>query len=76
MLSPYLFLIFFNTLVEKINKNFPKNIIDLEFADNLAIFASNKYYLRKTIEVIDEWCKEYRMNLNKKKCSILRISRK
>jgi len=52
ILSPYLFLIYINPLITKIQLIAPKSILDLEFADDFAIHVNNELYLRKSIDVI------------------------
>lgn len=49
---------------------------DLEYADDIVIHADNEYIIRKTINIVEKWCELNKMNLNKSKCGILRISKK
>ena len=41
------------------------------YADDLLVLSSNIRYLKSAISVIETWCSEMDMVLNKKKCGVL-----
>jgi len=76
MLSPLLFIIFLNSLLVKIKRELPREIIEFGYADDLCFYIKNEYALYKVINILEKWCLEYKMLLNKKKCGVIKIAKK
>lgn len=53
ILSPLLFLIFINKLLEKIQKNLPRSVIDIDYADDICLYANCTNTLYQTIKTIE-----------------------
>ena len=68
VLSPTLFLIMFNDLIEKLDK---EGIKVFAYADDLAGIRWNEYKLSRTIRIIERWADENKMKINKKKSGII-----
>ena len=81
--SPTLFSIFINDLVKEINDLGLGYDIDgrkvsmLLYADDIVIFARTEHDLQKTLDVLHEWCKRWRVliNTDKSKCIHFRKGR-
>lgn len=75
VLAPVLFLLFINDLPTNIKTN-----IRL-FADDCIIYreinsAEDHGALNKALSVVSDWCKDWQMALNVRKCAILTVTRK
>ena len=77
-LSVYLFSIFVDSLLQKINEeklgasfSNSERIDCLAFADDIIATAENKNDLQKILEIVHTWCKDWRMtaSANKKQSS-------
>jgi hypothetical protein len=69
-LSPILFNIYINDLIEMINQN---TNIGYGYADDIIIICEDRTETIKIINKIEIWSKENTMDLNKNKCGILNI---
>ena len=51
-------------------------VITMLYADDLAILVENDRQLRRAIKVVEEWCQNNEMVINKKKSGILPLYKK
>ena len=73
-ISPYLFDIYVETLIEKIrNEGALREECVIMYADDLAVVCYNELNMRKVIEIIKEWSGEKGLSINKKKSGILQV---
>ena len=70
MLSPDLFNIYINDLLERLEE---AKIDGQAYADDLAVLCDGEEELFKTMDIIEIWCKENDIEVNKKKSGILII---
>ena len=76
-LSPTLFGLFVNDLVDAIKQNsvgFKCSEFDVQcllFADDLALISENETDLQNMLDALNEWCYKWRMNINVKKSKIV-----
>jgi hypothetical protein len=69
-ISPTLFKIYINDLIEEINNSNcgvpvgEKNLGILLFADDIAVIARNEKDLQHMLDIIDNWCKKWRLCIN------------
>ena len=70
-MSPYLFNVYINDLIEKLSKL--RCIKVFAYADDIAITSEGKHNLEKAIDTIDTWCINNKMKLNKNKSQVLYI---
>ena len=63
--SPFFFNIVINDLVDDLN--IINGLLVMVFADDIAILADSRIALSKGIDLIENWCKENLMSLNKNK---------
>lgn len=76
-LSPTLFAIYINDLVNDINSLSAgvtmdeKVISSLLYADDIALIAPDEISLQKMLDAVGEWCKRWRLIVNKEKTKIL-----
>ena len=68
ILSPKLFNIFYDTLIEKIDK---LKIFMIAYADDIVIAQTSKIAIRKALKIINEWADEYEMKFNKNKSTLV-----
>lgn len=72
ILSPALFNIFIEDLAEKLEKEGELNFQDiLLYADDILLLCKTEMQLKKCINIIETWCSENGMELNKKKSGVL-----
>ena len=79
-LSPYLFSIFVNTLAERLREVGGRvmvgnsSLYSLLYADDIVLLADNPGELQKMINVVDKFCRQWRMSVNasKSKAMIIR----
>ena len=70
ILSPLLFLLYINSLVSKLKEaevgvKCGKQLISaLLYADDAVILAEDKNLMRRGLEVLIEWCKEWSVEVN------------
>ena len=69
MLSPALFNLYINDLKVEMNK-FSHT---LGFADDIASIVIGEIQLKKVIDTVSKWSKNYKIDVNKKKSAILII---
>ena len=72
-MSPTLFLIMFNDLLEELTK---KGYKVYAYADDLAIIGQNKFKLKDAINIVEAWTYKNKMKVNKKKSGIIFYKRK
>ena len=72
--SPFFFNAVINSLIIKLM--IVHGIKIMVFADDIAILADSLRALIQSIEIIEHWCKENKMQLNKKKSHIIFIKSK
>ena len=70
ILSPDLFVITFNTLMQKLKK---EGMDIFAYADDLVITQNGKIKMKKTTKIIEEWARNVEMQINKKKSAIMYI---
>jgi hypothetical protein len=77
-LSPYLFNIFINHIIDYIDKEKTHSSVIRElkipvllFADDLAVASFTCYGLQKKIERVDQYCKDWNLRCNLSKCKIM-----
>ena len=75
ILGPILFLIFINDIADSLD------CLKLLFADDIKIFASintnaDCQHLQTQLQVLDEWCKTNRLEVNVKKCRVVTYSKR
>ena len=68
VLSPTLFLIMFNDLIDKLDK---EGIKVFAYADDLASIGYGEYKLSRAIRMIERWAEENKMKINRKKSGII-----
>ena len=66
ILSPLLFTLYINDLAEELEKQ--GLIFPYFYADDLAVLVCGKVNMKKTIKIIENWCKKNYITLNYKKC--------
>ena len=85
-LSPTLFSIYINDLVEEINRanlgvdlnvdggpNFSATLSTLLYADDIVCLASNENDLQDILFIIQKWCQKWRLDVNMSKTNIMHI---
>lgn len=78
-LSPTLLAIYINDLVNDINSLSAgvtmdeKVISSLLYADDIALIAPDEISLQKMLDEVGEWCKRWRLIVNKEKTKILHL---
>ena len=65
MISPYLFNIYFENILQKLKDETGVEIY--AFADDLLFTSYNIEDIKKAINLLEEWCKEEKMIINKSK---------
>ena len=81
VLSPLLFSLFINGVVEKLRENKVsvkcrvEQVPALLFADDMVILAEGEEELRRGLGVLEEWCSEWAMKVNADKCGVMHIRR-
>jgi exonuclease III len=76
-LSPALFSIYINDLAEELNSanlgvQIDQTFINiLLYADDLVIIAEDEKNLQAMLEIVDRWCKKWRMNINATKTEVI-----
>ena len=63
-----LFNYYINNLIIELKKT--SKLIYL-YADDIALICKTETHLKKQIKVIENWCEEYKMNINYNKSGIL-----
>ena len=78
ILSPLLYALFINGLVKELKKlklgipiNSEHNISALLYADDIALLARNKYDLQKMLDVVTNYARKWRFELNAKKSEVV-----
>jgi hypothetical protein len=74
-LSPFLFDIFINNLVEKFLENGLNFMNILLYADDIAILFKDETELLKLIEILNNWTIIYNLKINKDKSGILYLNK-
>ena len=72
VLSPFLFNIYIDDLIELLNKN----QICYAYADDFVIICRTEQQLLEAMEIIDKWCKLNEMKVNKRKSAIMKLRKK
>jgi exonuclease III len=82
VLSPTLFIIFLDDLIEEIKKVCPGYRVGvglrvslLLFADDLVIMANTQRELQAALEVLSEYCRIWRLQVNLKKCKVVMVGK-
>ena len=76
-LSPALFALYINDLIEKLNdakkgvRCGSQIVSALFYADDIVIMAENAKDLQIQLNIVNEWCKTWRMELNQDKTKVL-----
>ena len=76
-LSPTLFGIYINDLVNELNQHNlginigSMNISILLFADDIVLVADSEYKLQEMLNVVNQWCSKYRLSVNRDKTKIM-----
>ena len=70
MLSPALFSMYINTLIEELE---PLTNYTMAFADDLAFVNTSIVELEKAIETVEKWCLRYGMQINKEKSGVMAV---
>ena len=68
ILSPRLFNIFYDTLVEKIDN---MKIFMIAYADDIVLAMTCEKQITIAIKCINDWANEYKMKFNKQKSAIM-----
>src|SRR5579871_3292516 len=83
VLSPTLFIIFLDDLIEEIRKVCPgyrvtigTRVAVLLFADDLVIMANTQRELQAALDVLSEYCRTWRLQVNLKKCKAVVVGGK
>ena len=82
LLSPILFSIYINDLVEKIKSTCSgipikdENVCVLMYADDLVILARNERDLQSMLDVIYEWCEKWKIIINSEKSQVVHFRSK
>lgn len=71
--SPILFNIYVEELMNELRG---KGLFFQLFADDIVIACDNRNELIESIILVEEWCNEFNMKLNKNKCGIMVIGKK
>jgi hypothetical protein len=77
VLSPTLFQIYINDLIEEINNSNcgvpvgEKNVGILVFADDIAVIARNENDLQLMLDIINNWCTKWRLCINPEKSKVI-----
>ena len=75
LISPLLFNWYINDLIAELTRKFGSNKV-YAYADDVAITCLGYSDIRAAISCLDAWCQANGAMLNKKKCGILRITRR
>lgn len=70
-LSPYLFNLFIDDLVDRLNRSSIALPICYFYADDGALVVPASTHLQGLLDEIDDWCRRHRMTLNVAKCGVL-----
>ncbi len=70
VLSPLLFNLYIEDLIDILKKRVPENQI-YAYADDFMIEAHNITQMRRIIQDILQWCNTNKMSLNHSKCGII-----
>ena len=71
IISPHLFNIFFEEALRRLKR--VKGIKIYAFADDLLFTCRSKRKIKKGLQVLEEWCNENNMVINKNKSGIMRV---
>jgi hypothetical protein len=70
-LSPYLFNLFVDGLLEELNDSSPLIPRSLFYADDGILLASDPEEIQRLLDIVVRWSASYQMTLNVKKCGYL-----
>ena len=74
-MSPTLFSLFINDLVNHLNENGPKINLDISinsllYADDMVLISENEEDLQVLLNEMNKWCKKWRMKVNETKTNV------
>ena len=82
ILSPLLFSLYVNSLVEKLRgagvgvECRGQMVTTLLYADDAVILAENEEQVKRGLKVLEEWCKEWGVEVNVEKSGVMHIRRR
>ena len=82
ILSPLLFSIYVNSLVEKLRgvgvgvQSRGRMVTALLYADDAVLLAKNEEQVKRGLKVLEEWCKEWAVEVNVEKSGVMHIRRR
>jgi len=81
IMSPVLFSIFINDLVEDMNRECTgitvgaaRKLCNLLFADDMALLAASQTDMQQTLHVLDKWCRKWRIGINVDKTKTMAVA--
>ena len=82
VLSPLLFSLYINSLVEKLKaagvgvECRGRLVSALLYADDAVLFAEDEEGMRVSLGVLSEWCKQWAVEINVDKCGVMHMRRR
>ena len=80
ILSPILFSLYINSLLDKLRGAEARCkdllILALLYADDMVVLAEDKEMLRRAVAKLGEWCAEWSVKVNVEKCGIMHMMKK
>jgi hypothetical protein len=71
VLSPLIFNIYIDSLIRDLQYEFNRSSQVYAYADDLMVVTHSILRCKKAIEIINKWCRNNKMELNRKKSGIL-----
>ena len=82
ILSPLLFLLYINSFVDCLKEAgvgvecSGQRIAALLYADDMVLFADDEDAMCRSLRILQEWCEQWAIKVNVKKCGVMHIRRK